>query len=97
MSSTLRLSRGFIAAIITICVFFTCLPFNRTVRADGPVTYYVHIEEDGENDRFYAKTLNLAHMGALTGSNDIEEKDKSKELGELFGINSELNRIQYNQ
>ncbi len=56
MSSTLRLSRGFIAAIITICVFFTCLPFNRTVRADGPVTYYVHIEEDGENDRFYADT-----------------------------------------
>ena len=56
MSSTLRLSRGFIAAIITICVFFTCLPFNRTVRADGPVTYYIHSEGEGENTRIFADT-----------------------------------------
>ncbi|MBR4915114.1 MAG: hypothetical protein IKZ42_07540 [Clostridiales bacterium] len=40
MSSTLRISRGFIAALITICVFFTCLPFSRTVRADSNRTIY---------------------------------------------------------
>ena len=43
MSSTLRFSRGFLAAIITLCVFFTCLPFSRTVRADGePTVYYAY-------------------------------------------------------
>lgn len=40
MSSTLRISRGFIATLITLCVFFTCLPFSRTVNADANRTIY---------------------------------------------------------
>ena len=51
MSSTLRFSRGFLAAIITLCVFFTCLPFSRTVRADGePTVYYAYATEDDANN-----------------------------------------------
>ena len=40
MSSTLRISRSLIAALITICVCFTCLPFSRTVNADDGANYY---------------------------------------------------------
>lgn len=41
MSNTLRLSRGFLAALITLCVLFTCLPFGRTVNAaTNPTVYY---------------------------------------------------------
>ena len=41
MSSTLRLSRSVLAALITLCVFFTCLPAGRTVKAaTNPTVYY---------------------------------------------------------
>ena len=41
MSSTLRISRSILAALITLCVFFTCLPFSRTVNAaTDPTVYY---------------------------------------------------------
>ena len=51
MSSTLRFSRGFLAALITLCVFFTCLPAGRTVKAaTNPTVYYACKENvDDEN------------------------------------------------
>jgi hypothetical protein len=51
MSSALRISRGVIAALITLCVFFTCLPAGRTVKAaTNPTVYYACKENvDDEN------------------------------------------------
>ena len=40
MSSTLKKSRSILAALITICLLFTCLPFDRTVNAAGEKTVY---------------------------------------------------------
>ena len=46
MSSTLRLSRSLLAALITLCVFFTCLPAGRTVKAaTNPTVYYACTNE----------------------------------------------------
>ena len=49
MSSTLRISRSIVAALITLCVFFTCLPFDRTVNAaTTPTIYYICSNEDDD-------------------------------------------------
>ena len=50
MSSTLRISRGFIATLITLCVFFTCLPFSRTVMAASKPTIYYACKENPNDE-----------------------------------------------
>jgi hypothetical protein len=56
MSSTLRISRGFIAALITLCVFFTCLPFGRTVNADTNPTVYYFCKENIDSENVIVNT-----------------------------------------
>lgn len=50
MSSTLRLSRSVLAALITLCVFFTCLPAGRTVKAATDPTVYYACKENDDDD-----------------------------------------------
>ena len=57
MSSTLRILRGLIAALITLCVFFTCLPLSRTVRAASGTNYYACKDDpDSEEVTVYSGT-----------------------------------------
>ena len=50
MSRSLRILRVFIAALITLCVCFTCLPFSRTVSADDGANYYACKENPDAED-----------------------------------------------
>ena len=42
MSNTLKISRSLTAALITVCLLLTCMPFGRVVRADAGETYYLY-------------------------------------------------------
>lgn len=42
MSNTLKISRSLTAALITVCLLMTCMPFSRVVRADVGETYYLY-------------------------------------------------------
>ena len=56
MSSTLRLSRSLLAALITLCVFFTCLPAGRTVKADADPTVYYACKENVNDENVIVNT-----------------------------------------
>jgi len=56
MSSTLRLSRSLLAALITLCVFFTCLPAGRTVKAAADPTVYYACKENVNDENVIVNT-----------------------------------------
>lgn len=56
MSSKLRLSRSILAALITLCVFFTCLPAGRTVKAAADPTVYYACKENVNDENVIVNT-----------------------------------------
>lgn len=98
MSSTLRISRSILAALITLCVLFSCLPFSRTVRADAiGGKYYVYAKSetdvvlvrDGETaPEGYTQKVAVAFDG-VTGNKNFELSSDDRQL-EIIANNANI-------
>ena len=70
MSNTSKISRSLIAALITVCMLMSCIPFTRTVRADSGETFYLYVKveltESGTEtvtDAYYADSYTAPEDG----------------------------------
>ena len=70
MSNTSKISRSLIAALITVCMLLSCIPFTRTVRADSGETFYLYVKveltESGTEtvtDAYYADSYTAPEDG----------------------------------